>query len=388
MVIMFRPFRRAKLFRFRSAFMCIRSLACCRKRRLLAQVAYAFFALHITGISTSIYDARDWLLSAATVRTLTGASHLFQGEVYAYENLYKCEGCPMQVVAVAGKSCNLLLLVAVVNLQVLAQKTLVPNDGNGAGRVAADFSSEPGAELGHQTYDEDPSSPSSPTKSSKNPYSWDIAIYPAMAWAPIFGASLTLPPVPSLPGTPGTPGPSGSTSGSFNGAFFGGARLEKGKWSADAMFMWTALSGEHTRPLVKINLDFIFGDAMGGREVLPNLYLEGGARRLALDFTATVGSHSASRSPGFWDPLVGLTYRRQLGRKWRILIHGDGGGFGVGSDDDVAVTGRAEWQFAHHFGLTMGYGVLHFTESDTVAKQTVTLSPTLNGPIFGFGIFF
>jgi len=86
--------------------------------------------------------------------------------------------------------------------------------------------------------------------------------------------------------------------------------------------------------------------------------------------------------------LVGLTYRRQLGRKWRILIHGDGGGFGAGSDVDIAAFGRAEWQFAHHFGMTTGYGGWHFSKSDTVLRKTLTISPTLNGPIFGFGIYF
>ena len=77
-----------------------------------------------------------------------------------------------------------------------------------------------------------------------------------------------------------------------------------------------------------------------------------------------------------------------IGKKWRILIHGNGGGFGVGSDVDVAATGRAEWQFARHFGITMAYGGIHFSESNTVASGTLTISPTLHGPIFGFGLFF
>jgi len=94
--------------------------------------------------------------------------------------------------------------------------------------------------------------------------------------------------------------------------------------------MWAALSAHRETPFAKVNLDFVFGDIMAGREILPGLYAEGGVRRLSLDIHAAVESSSASRSPGFWDPLVGLTYRRQFGRKWRILIHGDGGGFGPG----------------------------------------------------------
>ena len=213
----------------------------------------------------------------------------------------------------------------------------------------------------------------------QEPYGWRVAIYPAMAWAPLFGSSVSL---------PGQPAPSGSTSSSLNGLFAAGARFEMGKWSADTMFLWSALSAERQNPLVDVNLDLVLGDVMAGHEILPNLYLEGGFRRLALDIHATVGSSNASRSPGYWDPLIGLTYRRQLGRKWRILVHGDGGGFGVGSDVDVTATARAEWQFARHFGIALGYGGMHFSDSNTVNGRTLKISPTLHGPTFGLGIFF
>jgi len=223
-------------------------------------------------------------------------------------------------------------------------------------------------------------------KPAPKPYGWHIAVYPALAWVPIFGASVTLPSPPNEP--PTVPGPSGSTDTSINGALFGGARFEIRKWSVDLLFMWVGLSAQRETPFTKVNLDFVFGHVMGGREVLPNLYLEGGARRLALDIHAIVGSDSAYRSPGFWDPLVGLSYRRQLGRKWRILVHGDGGGFGAGSDVDITATARAEWQFARHFGIDIGYGGMHLTDSNTVGGRTLTISQTLHGPIFGFGVFF
>ena len=176
-----------------------------------------------------------------------------------------------------------------------------------------------------------------PAKVVDRPLGWHTAIYPALAWVPIFGTSVTLPPLPTQPIAPG---PSGSTNSSLNGAYFGGARIERGKWSGEVLFMWTALSADRTTPHTSVNLDFVFGDAHVGREIIPNLYLEGGFRRLALDVHATVGTDSGDGSPGYWDPLIGLTYRRLLGKKWRVLIHGDGGGFGVGSDVDVSAAGR------------------------------------------------
>ena len=198
---------------------------------------------------------------------------------------------------------------------------------------------------------------------------WHIAIYPLLAWAPIFGTSVTLPPAPSQPIA--TPGPSGSTNTSFNAAYFGGARIEKSKWSAALLFMWAALAAHRETPYAKVNLDFVFGDILGGREVLPGLYVEGGARRLSLDIHAIVESSSAHRSPGFWDPLLGLSYSRQLGKKWRILIHGDGGGFGVGSDVDVTATGRAECSSPAILGSLW----------DTVACISARVTPWLAGPL-------
>lgn len=282
-----------------------------------------------------------------------------------------------------------LFFLLVLCSSALAQTIAIPDDEGNTARTNVGIITVGNKISPLRSGTDDHASPQpSPTSdnSAQKPYGWHIAIYPALAWVPIFGTSVTLPPLPSQPIT--APGPSGSTNSSLNGAFFGGARFEKGKWSANLLFMWAALSAERETPFTKVNLDYVFGDAMAGRELFPDFYVEGGVRRMALDIHATVGSDSASRSPGFWDPLVGLTYRRPLGKKWRILIHGDGGGFGAGSDVDVSATGRAEWQFTRHFGIAMGYGGIHFSKSDTVARRTLTISPTLHGPIFGFGIFF
>jgi hypothetical protein len=281
----------------------------------------------------------------------------------------------------------LLLFLFASGSPALPQAGLLAGDGNNSlGNVSWTLNQETVAPLRLASDGQAPS-PQQTRPSSERPYGWAYALYPAMVWAPIFGASVTLPPLPPTPSNPIVT-PSGSTSNSFNGAYFGGVDIKKNKWSADCLFMWAALSASRTTPHTNVGLDFVFGDAMAGYEILPNLSLEGGFRRLALDINATVLDDSISRSPGYWDPLIGLTYRKQFNNKWRMTIHGDGGGFGVGSDVDVAITGRAEWQFARHYGITMGYGGMHFKDSDTVDGQTLTISPTMHGPIFGFGFFF
>lgn len=164
--------------------------------------------------------------------------------------------------------CSLFLLF-VFSPPVFSQAVTVADNGNhGFLNVPSTMPEEPVSPVQRATDDQ---TPSPPPQTSEKPYGWHIAIYPALAWVPIFGAGVTLPPLPSQPIA--TPGPSGSTSTSFNGAFFGGARVEKGKWSANALFMWAALSSQRKTPFVDVNLDFVFGDAMVGREVLPDLYL-------------------------------------------------------------------------------------------------------------------
>jgi hypothetical protein len=280
------------------------------------------------------------------------------------------------------------LILVVSFSQAFPQGITALNSGSGGPADISEIAHSMAAPLETATATDDQVSspaPQTPPRVVERPYGWHIAIYPAMAWVPIFGASVTVPPFPSQPIAPSQ---TGSTNSSFNGAYFGGARVEKGKWAVDALFMWADLSAERTTPHTSVSLDFVFGDLFVGREVLPNLYLEGGFRRLALDINATVGTVNATASPGYWDPLVGLTYARPLGKKWRILVHGDGGGFGVGSDVDVAASGRAEWQFVRHAGITMGYGGLHLSNSTTIPRGTLTVSPTMHGPIFGLGVYF
>lgn len=279
------------------------------------------------------------------------------------------------------------LFLITLLVPAFAQEKLTPVESN----IAA--LSEPAIPMDLATPDAGtPSSNSHPDR-YKNPSDWWIAVYPVFAWAPIFGASVRE--FPTIPGGggggtgTGSLLPPGHASGSFNGAAFVGFRIEKSKWSGDISALWAGLSAERNNPYVRVGVHVLFGEITGGREVLPNLFLEGGARRMALRLSFKVQDFpELDRKPGVWDPLVGLTYRRQLSKKWRIYLHGDGGGFGVGTDSDVSATARAEWQFARHFGLSMGYGALHFGLTNTVAQRSVELKQTLNGPIFGFGIYF
>jgi hypothetical protein len=229
----------------------------------------------------------------------------------------------------------------------------------------------------------------------KDPKDWNVELYPVFAWLPVMGASAVLPEfpelpnLPSLPDRPGDPRPSSKATSGLSGAAFFKARIDKSKWSVDMEVLWAGLTAETTSPKVTIKSKIIYGQAMGGREILPDLWLEGGVRRMALNVGVTALSFpEVARKPSITDPLIGLSYRHPLGKKFRVDLHADGGGFGVGSDVDVAATARVDWRISRHFGLGLGWGLLHLKITNTVLQRTLTLNQTLNGPILGIGIYF
>jgi len=224
---------------------------------------------------------------------------------------------------------------------------------------------------------------------------WEVEIAPVYLWLPISINSVTLPPFPELPPPPGGGDrPSGSSGASLNGAALAAFRVEKGRWMARGNLVWAGLSGEKERPYLKVSGNVILGDLLTGVEVVKHLYLEGGVRRLAVDVSATVLDYpEVSRKPGVWDPIVGVTYRRPMGERWLLSLHGDGGGFGVGSEVDLNAAVTLDWRMARHFGLTLGYGALYFRLEDdwidgTRLEKTLELGTTLHGPILGFKLLF
>jgi hypothetical protein len=109
---------------------------------------------------------------------------------------------------------------------------------------------------------------------------------------------------------------------------------------------------------------------------------------MAVNLKANVeGFDPVERKPGVWDPLVGLTWRKEAGPKWTLEADVDGGGFGVGSDVDVGGALRADWRLTRRVGLRFGYSIMHFKITNTVAQRTLEISQTLHGPSFGIGIY-
>ncbi len=222
-------------------------------------------------------------------------------------------------------------------------------------------------------------------KPARHPVSRTI-VYPVLATVPLFGASVRLPPIE---GPGGGEGPSGSTGSSFNGAALAGFRIDRDRWLFEVSGLWAGLSAEREAPRVKVESDVVYGNAVFGWRVYQDVLLTAGVRRMAVKLGAEVeGFPKAERKPGVWDPLVGVAWRKPVSRSFMVEAAFQGGGFGVGADVDLGGHLFADWRFSDRFGLALGYQILYFKLSDTVAGKTLETTQTLHGPVLGFGIYF
>ena len=226
---------------------------------------------------------------------------------------------------------------------------------------------------------------------------WKVEIAPIYLWAPYNISTITLPRFPELPPPPGGGDdgrPSGQTDAGLNGAAMAAFRVEKSRWMLRGNLVWAGLSATREQPNAEVSGNLVYGEALTGFRLVRGLWVEGGVRRLAVDVSAKVLDYpEVSRKPGAWDPVVGLTYRAPLGRHVLLSLHGDAGGFGVGTELDSAAHVTLDWRIVEHFGLTLGYGLLYFRLEDTVLdstrlEKTLNLGTTLHGPIVGFKLLF
>ena len=222
---------------------------------------------------------------------------------------------------------------------------------------------------------------------------WTTTIYPVYGWAPLFGADIRLPEIPN-PGPcdgcgEGPVVPAATVSSNFNGAALAEVLVENRWVQLEGNFLWAGLSGEKDRPNFKVRVDTLLGSARAGVRVVPNLFVYGGFRRLALNVRANAFDlPEVEWKPGIWEPIAGAAFTPHLSRRWRLLTRADYGGIGSDSHSTVSVNANIEWKPAEHFLLNLGYGFFEVKADGTLLNQPIHLKQTLHGPIVGIGIPF
>ena len=166
--------------------------------------------------------------------------------------------------------------------------------------------------------------------------------------------------------------------------------MRKGLFRVDADGLWAAVGGDRPeRPFLKVDVDAIYFHVSGGVKVAPDLvrHRRRSPFRPQVQRDQFAEQPEFERKPGVWDPLVGLGYHR-VGDTLEVHATFEGGGFGVGTDVELAGMFRLDWKPVRHFGLTAGYNYLYFKVEDELRNRTFTVKQTLHGPIVGIGIYF
>jgi hypothetical protein len=217
------------------------------------------------------------------------------------------------------------------------------------------------------------------------PDGWTVTVYPIFAWLPVeIGLNV------DVSGGDGGSGISGEILDTrFDGAYFGGLSASNGPWRLEGYGLWAAFGGDRPDlPFLEVDVDVVYGDVRVGRRVAPDFFVTGGVRRVALKYDVTIGTlPRVSREPGVWDPIVGVGWHR-VGQKVEWHASFDGGGFGVGSDVDLAAGAHVDWKPLRHLGIAAGYNVLYLKVTDDKADRTVVIKPTVHGPVVGIGLYF
>ena len=218
---------------------------------------------------------------------------------------------------------------------------------------------------------------------------WKFSVYPILAWVPTdIGDRRQVPSAPDAGGGGGVE--HGEIVDSrFDGAFLGGFSATNGVWRIDADGLWAAVGGDRaSSPNLTVDVDVIYGHGSLGRQIYKDMFVSAGVRRLALKYDILIAQLPRfKREPGFWDPVVGVAYHH-VGDAFEAHGLFDVGGFGVGSDQEIAAAFRVDWKPIRHFGLTAGYSFLRFKFSDEVAGRTFEATQRLAGPIVGIGFYF
>ena len=214
---------------------------------------------------------------------------------------------------------------------------------------------------------------------------WNITIYPVLAWIPSgIDIDLSLPPSEVDGGFLGQ-----IVESRFDGAYLGGFSAAKGGWRMDVDGVWAAVGGDRAQlPKFSVDADIIYFHVAGGRRIVKDLYATAGVRRIALKYVVNVDALGVfERKPGVWDPVVGLGWHTQR-RHYEVHAIFEGGGFGVGSDVELATSLRADWKPIPHFGITGGYQFLYFKVEDERRGRGFQVKQTLQGPMVGIGLYF
>lgn len=124
--------------------------------------------------------------------------------------------------------------------------------------------------------------------------------------------------------------------------------------------LYRFMSGEH-------NLDLLFGLRYTDQET-------------------SIEPTSLNISQDWIDPVIGGRWLWDFADDWALVVRGDVGGFGVGSDFTWHALGLVEWQPFMYVSFVGGYRALYQDYEDGSGSTLFKYKATLHGPLLGVNI--
>ena len=151
----------------------------------------------------------------------------------------------------------------------------------------------------------------------------------------------------------------------LNSAYMAGLTVRGRQWFAEARGTWMDLSASFSAPRLQVDSKATLFNARGGIRLADGLFATGGVRRVGLTLDTQLSlpalgvSVQGTTKPALWDPLIGIDWRRPMGR-WIVDGNFQGGGFGVGTDVDLSGEANASWRGIPHTEIRLGFSVVYY----------------------------
>ena len=133
-------------------------------------------------------------------------------------------------------------------------------------------------------------------------------------------------------------------------------------------------------------------EVAGGYRVLPIVTVLFGARWVDLDsglrYMGQVVEERVDESRSWIDPFVGVHLAVHLAKRWKLGVHGDIGGFGVGSDLAWQAYADIGFKVSNVVSIILGYRAIDMDYQDESGDELFGYDMLIAGPQLGVAFHF
>lgn len=174
--------------------------------------------------------------------------------------------------------------------------------------------------------------------------------------------------------------------------FMGTYRASRDRFSVvvDAIYMGLGMVQEGPAGVLKsdVDVDQIGLEVDFGYDIGEGFTVLGGGRYVDLDTHVRVSgpldaTTSAHQEYDWIDPVVGLQWHRPISDQWSVLLHGDAGGFSVGSQFAWQAFAILRWQFSPAIGAGLAYRYLDIDYEHGRGANRFKYDVATSGPALG-----